>query len=619
MSCLKDENDQYIHNKQDVLQYIEQYFTDLYSPKQSPRYDPEWTQYLETRVEQYTNNREHEDLTINLPIQPKEVQEVISSLPNNKTPGPDSIPYEFLKNGGPGMEQSLFNVVSSVFDQEIIPSQWQQSTTTCIPKGKKNPEYLSNKRALTLASNVAKVFERVMVNRVSKVLPFTEAQAGARKGRSTADQVFILKHVLRSRKAANQPTYLAFLDIKQAYDQVWKAAVLTTLWERGVRGKMWRILKLLNTNLTTQIATRFGLTKEIQIQESLRQGGVASGLEFAAMMDTAEECLQEEQLGVLLEGILIASLILMDDVVLIAPSPKILQKMLNVLDRVALKWHLTFNQIKSKVMIVNGPPSPSSHQWTLGNLILEECTTYTYLGEVIAASLSLQEHIKHMRARSMLVTSTMFSVAEDNVLGKIKMQTFMQLYESCWVHAVMYNAETWTATKAEVANIEHIQLTLLRRFLKVPTSTPKAAIFADLGIQPLHFKMHAQQLMLLHKLLNAENLASHVLRSQYTSPYSESWLKSAIEPILQQYKLPTEPRQIQAYTKQMWKNHVSKAIHNAFTLWFTCEAAKSTKMLNVARHKNKPTREPYILSLTRNQVAAIFRLRFGMTTQEGNR
>ena len=52
---------------------------------------------------------------------------------------------------------------------------------------------------------------------------------------------------------------------------------------------MWRLLRLLNIGLVTKVATRFGLTKEVHIEESLRQGGVASGIEFAALMDTAEE------------------------------------------------------------------------------------------------------------------------------------------------------------------------------------------------------------------------------------------------------------------------------------------------------------------------------------------
>ena len=270
LSCLRNEKGEYIHEKEEVLQYTEQYFTNLYSPNTNPRYDPQWTQYLEALVDQYSANRDFEDLPMNLPLQRQEVADVIKKLPANKSPGPDQIKYEFLKKGGAPMERSLYDMSSNIFEQEKTPYQWQHSTTTCIPKGKKDPEYLVNKRALTLSSNMAKYFERLIVNRVNHALPFTEAQAGARKGRSTTDQVFILKSVLRSRRANGQLTYLAFLDIKQAYDQVWKAAVMVTLWERGIRGKIWRILRLLNTGLTTDLASQSpSRFKKVSVREVL--------------------------------------------------------------------------------------------------------------------------------------------------------------------------------------------------------------------------------------------------------------------------------------------------------------------------------------------------------------
>ena len=70
-----------------------------------------------------------------------------------------------------------------------------------------------------------------------------------------------------------------------------------------------------------------------------------------------EEALQAGNLGVYLEGVLISSLILMDDIILIASTPEMLQKMLDTIDRVAMRWHLTFNRSKSKVMVINAPPN----------------------------------------------------------------------------------------------------------------------------------------------------------------------------------------------------------------------------------------------------------------------
>ena len=174
----------------------------------------------------------------------------INKLPNNKSSGPDGIPYELIKYGGEAVETSLYTMLTKIFDTEELPIQWMDTTMVSLPKVKKNPEYMDNKRGLTLSNTTEKLMEKVILNRISTELPFTEAQAGARKGRSTTDQVFALKTLLNQRKSEGKTTYLAFLDIEKAYDKAWKAGVMLSLWRKGIRGKIWRIMKKLSEGIT---------------------------------------------------------------------------------------------------------------------------------------------------------------------------------------------------------------------------------------------------------------------------------------------------------------------------------------------------------------------------------
>ena len=59
---------------------------------------------------------------------------------------------------------------------------------------------MQNRRGITLTSNVEKLFERVLNNRLVKILEFSEGQAGGRKQRSTVDQLFILKSLINEAK-----------------------------------------------------------------------------------------------------------------------------------------------------------------------------------------------------------------------------------------------------------------------------------------------------------------------------------------------------------------------------------------------------------------------------------
>ena len=91
---------------------------------------------------------------------------------------------------------------------ECFPCRWPE-----INKWNCNPELLTNKRGISLTSNVDKVFERILNARVIQNLPFSEVQAGGRPNRSTVDQIFTLKEVVKQRSSEIKPTYCAFIDI----------------------------------------------------------------------------------------------------------------------------------------------------------------------------------------------------------------------------------------------------------------------------------------------------------------------------------------------------------------------------------------------------------------------
>ena len=46
-----------------------------------------------------------------------------------------------------------------------------------------------------------------------------------------------------------------------------------------------RMIKNLNSNLTAKIQIRYGLTRKIEIKDSIRQGGVLSVIEYATLID----------------------------------------------------------------------------------------------------------------------------------------------------------------------------------------------------------------------------------------------------------------------------------------------------------------------------------------------
>ena len=98
-----------------------------------------------------------------------------------------------------------------------------------IPK-KGDLTYCNNNRGITLRSTVSKLFQIVMLKRLSNGLEklLRENQCGFRRNRSCIDQLYSLHCIIHNCIEFNVPLYINFIDFKAAFDSInhdfiWKA------------------------------------------------------------------------------------------------------------------------------------------------------------------------------------------------------------------------------------------------------------------------------------------------------------------------------------------------------------------------------------------------------------
>ena len=242
------------------------------------------------------------------------------------------------------------------------------------------------------------MFEKVINNRIKSALSFAEAQAGARERRSSVDQLFILKSVIQQRKFQRKQTYIALIDIEKAFDYTWREGMFYNLWQRGVRGKIWRIMYNLCQDQVTTINTKYGPTNEIKLENGIRQGKVLSGPEFGALVDEVEVELRAEGLGIKYGHLMISSLSFMDDITITSSDINQLKNMLTVLEYVCNKWRLKINYKKSGVLIFNCKNSKTDNSKIIvGSKTYAVKKKMKYLGEALTNDLKITQHLKEKR------------------------------------------------------------------------------------------------------------------------------------------------------------------------------------------------------------------------------
>ena len=257
-----------------------------------------------------------------LPDEPEfttlEILKVLRSLKTGKAPGPDGIPNEALKEFNANTIEIYRCEMNKVLKSMEIPQQWSEGNLKRLYKGKGVKGKCSNERGITLASNVGKMFERLINNRINPEVNMSDAQAEGIKGRATVDHILILKELVHIAKTDRKKTTLIYLDVTKAYDKAWLNAILYVLHKQGITNRLWKIVKELNSNLKTSIQTKHGPTRKINIKDSIRQGGVLSVTLYALMMDEIAKELNETELGIKIPNtdVRIPCLLWMDDVVL---------------------------------------------------------------------------------------------------------------------------------------------------------------------------------------------------------------------------------------------------------------------------------------------------------------
>ncbi|KAK6762227.1 hypothetical protein RB195_023081 [Necator americanus] len=135
-------------------------------------------------------HHQREDRHVIPEVLPSEIRHSIISVKNRTAPGPDRIRPEHLKNLLPVLINTLAKLFTRYLSECKVPKQWKTSKTVLLYK-KGDPHDIGNYRPICLLSVIYKLFTRVILNRIEKVLDEGQPceQAGFRKGLSTIDHI----------------------------------------------------------------------------------------------------------------------------------------------------------------------------------------------------------------------------------------------------------------------------------------------------------------------------------------------------------------------------------------------------------------------------------------------
>ncbi len=178
---------------------------------------------------------------MNRDITLEEVINAAGKVKLGKVVGIDQLPYETLKYGP--VYSFMVRLFNFCFKCKLIPSAWQKGVINLIPKSSdKDIRLCLNYRCITLTCHMYKVYSTILNVRLSICLEETqilvEEQNGFRKMRSCVNYIFTLITTIENRYKRRQSTYICFVDMKKAFDNVNRTFLLDKLGHIGINGNI---------------------------------------------------------------------------------------------------------------------------------------------------------------------------------------------------------------------------------------------------------------------------------------------------------------------------------------------------------------------------------------------
>ena len=122
------------------------------------------------------------------------------------------------------------------------------SMPMCLENALPSSKYdKDNYRGVTLLNVIGKLFERIILNRSMSYfenLGFpNELQFAYQKSKSSVIASFILQEAILDSVENGSNAYSCLLDSVKAFDTVWIDGLFYKLYNIGIRGKTWRLLR----------------------------------------------------------------------------------------------------------------------------------------------------------------------------------------------------------------------------------------------------------------------------------------------------------------------------------------------------------------------------------------
>jgi hypothetical protein len=507
---------------------IADHFEDLFKPREvkSPQ---------SSSVANFISELDQSSPSITLPISSDELIASYDHITSNASgTGPDDIHPVFLLHSKKVLIPYLLALFNSCLSLYHFPSAGKIAKAIALLKKGGDSSCLDSYRLLQITSVIARMFEHILIGRMSSFFKLSPFQAGFRKFYSTTDNLVLLFNrlcLLLQKCPSSSFIPVTFIDFQKAFDRVWRDALLYKLASLNIPHYIIKILRSFLSDRFFYVISNFTCSSYRPSHVGVIQGAISSPAAFNQYLDGLSD----------LEAFsLILLLFFADDVCFLSSlygTDGLLQvrSCVSQSDTFCVDWDMFVNVPKSSVLPVHRskktPILPDISSYSLipsQNLSLKYAKIYKYLGIFLDSSLSLSSHFASLIQKcrflsrsisNLLHISPTLSLAA-RLRSPIPLGSVLSLINAYLLSHMTYGLLILRLPTTIEAQLHDLLSAPLKKYLCLPLNTNSLAVLAEFGIVPLHLLREYRLIIYAKKLIHAP--ADHPVRilllSSFKSP-----------------------------------------------------------------------------------------------------
>lgn len=355
-----------------------------------------------------------------------------------KSGGVDNINTRVIKEIINFIAEPLMILFNNCIEQAIWPDSLKKAEIVPIYKDKEKYK-AENYRPISLTSNIAKLFEKIIYKRIygfiTKNKIISKNQFGFRKGMGTKDALHKLTSQLYSSIDQNIPTVVTFLDLAKAFDSVNHEILLKKLFRYGIRGKAYEIVQSYLTDRKQRVKINGNVSNYKDINIGVPQGTILGPLLFILYVNDILDDMPDDSI-----------IAYADDTAVISCDntwEKSVVKMNEYLVKIA-KWlklnKLTLNVNKTVYMTFGSYriSVPEYVEIRIEDKLLKRVVSSRYLGIIIDYNLKWKEHIEYVVKKSKYLVFIFYKLSKF-----AQTKALLQLYYAYFVGILNYGVIAW--------------------------------------------------------------------------------------------------------------------------------------------------------------------------------